>query len=148
MYLLHYLIVFQSWYNVYSNAAWKFVALQGKFVALQKLLPCLMFQLVNGHRLNACDISISACDKVRLIQVRCQDHVLCHIFNIARPDTFPLRKYIINRDRSEAACKTSGRYESKLFKIWPQRRVCSWTSCNHPLAFIFTTYRILQVSLV
>ena len=39
------------------------------YVARQKLSAYLVFQLVARHHLNACDISILACDKVRLIQV-------------------------------------------------------------------------------
>ena len=59
-----------------------------------------MFQLVTQHRLNACDIShetsTSTCDKVRLIQVWRQNHVLYHILNIAPPDNFhSLWRYIM-----------------------------------------------------
>ena len=48
----------------------------------------MVFQLVARHHLNACDISILACNEVRLIQVRHQNNVLYHILNMARPDTF------------------------------------------------------------
>ena len=54
----------------------------------KKLFPFLVFQLVVRHRLNACDISPSACDKVRLIQMSCQNLVPYHILNIAQPDNF------------------------------------------------------------
>ena len=58
------------------------------YVARQKLSSYLVFQLVARHQLNACDISTLACDKVRLIQVWRQNHILCHILNIARTGTF------------------------------------------------------------
>ena len=57
---------------------------QDKFVARQKLSSYLVFQLVARHYLNTCDISTLACDKVRLIQVWRQNHILYHILNIAR----------------------------------------------------------------
>ena len=65
-----------------------YVAQQDKFVAPQKLSSYLVFQLVARHHLNACRISTLACDKVRLMQVRRQNHILCHILNIARTGTF------------------------------------------------------------
>ena len=43
-----------------------------------------MFQLVARHYLSACDISTLAFDKVRLIQVWRQNHILYHVLNIAR----------------------------------------------------------------
>ena len=46
-----------------------YVARQDKFVARHKLFSHMVFQLVARHHLDACDISILACDKVRLIQV-------------------------------------------------------------------------------
>ena len=72
------------WYNVTSNATKK-LCRATKTVALPGI------QLVKRHRVDACDISTSACDKVRLIQVGRQNHILYHILNIARHDTF---KYI------------------------------------------------------
>ena len=52
----------QSWYNVTSRQ-------HESHVARQKLLTHLVFQLVVRQHLNACNISSSACDKVRLIGV-------------------------------------------------------------------------------
>ena len=46
-----------------------YVARQDKFVMRQKFMPYLLFQFVAQYLSNACDISISACDKLRLIQV-------------------------------------------------------------------------------
>ena len=61
----------------------KYVSLQDKFVARQKLSSSLVLQLVAQHHLNACNISILACDKVRL-----QNYILYNILNIARTGTF------------------------------------------------------------
>ena len=83
MHLLQHLLVFQSWYNVTSNKTWKLRPRQNKFVVRQKLLPYLVVQLVARHRLHVYNISTSACDKVRLIQIWRQNHVLHHILNIA-----------------------------------------------------------------
>ena len=44
--LLQHLLVLQSWYNVTSNANDSCVVHQDKFLALQKLLTYLAFQLV------------------------------------------------------------------------------------------------------
>ena len=48
----------------------------------------MMFQLVTGHQLNACDISTSVCEKVRLVPVCRQNHALYHILNIDKTGTF------------------------------------------------------------
>ena len=45
------------------------VAWQNEFVAWQKLLPNLVFQLVVWHHLNVSNIFTSVCEKVRLIQI-------------------------------------------------------------------------------
>ena len=65
-----------------------YVVRQDKFVARQKLPSYLVFELVARHHMNACDISILACDKGRLIRVWRQNHILYHILNIARTDIF------------------------------------------------------------
>ena len=54
----------------------------------EKMLIYLVFPLAKRHHLNACDISTLVCDKVRLIQVWRQSHVLFHILNIAGTGTF------------------------------------------------------------
>ena len=61
-----------------------YVVRQHEFVVRQKISSYLMFQLVARHPVNACDISTLACDKVRLIK----NHILYHILNKARTDTF------------------------------------------------------------
>ena len=58
------------------------MAQQNEFVALQNLLTYLVFQIVARHHLNACDISTSACDKVRLTRAWRQNHALHHILKI------------------------------------------------------------------
>ena len=58
------------------------------YVARQKLSSYLVFQFVARHHLNACDICISASDKVRLVRVWHQNHILFYILNIAQTNTF------------------------------------------------------------
>ena len=58
------------------------------YVAPQKLSSYLVLQLVARHHLNAWDISTLACDKVQLIQVWRQNHILYHILNITRTGNF------------------------------------------------------------
>ena len=64
------------------------VARQDKFVTRQRLLTYLVFQLVVRHQLNACDISSSTCDKVRLSDYDVKIIFLYHILNIAKTGTF------------------------------------------------------------
>ena len=47
----------------------------------------MVFHLIMRHHLNVYDLSTLACDKIQLIQVRRQNHVLHNILNIARTDT-------------------------------------------------------------
>ena len=56
--------------------------LQGKDIDLLWYFNCSVVQ----HYLNACDISTSACNKVRHIRVLCQNLVLYHSLNIACTD--------------------------------------------------------------
>ena len=58
------------------------------YVARQKLSSYLVFQFVARQHLNACDICISASDKVRLIRVWHQNHILYNILNISQIDAF------------------------------------------------------------
>ena len=89
IHLLQHLPVLQPWYNVTTDVPHEsYITRQDKFVARQKLSPYLVFQLVARHYLNAYDISTLAWDKVRLIQVWRQNHILYHILNIARIGTF------------------------------------------------------------
>ena len=57
-------------------------------VARQKLSSYLVFQLVAQYHLNAWDVSTLACNKVQLIQVWRQNHILYHILNIDQTGTF------------------------------------------------------------
>ena len=68
-----------------------------EFVVQQKSLTYLVFLLVVRHHLNSCDKSNSACDKVRLIRLRHQNHVLYHNLSIAGTGTF---QYIHSEDTS------------------------------------------------
>ena len=76
---------FQAWFKVTSNETQKVMS-HDKINLLRDKNRYLVF--VACHRLNACDISTSACDKVQLIHVCRQNHALYHILNIAQPYTF------------------------------------------------------------
>ena len=66
-------------------------------VVRQKLSFHLVLELVMRHLLNACDISTSAREKVRLIRVLHQNHAVYHILNTTWIDssTYSLWRYII-----------------------------------------------------
>ena len=66
MHLLHDPLAFQPLHNVISMPHKSYATRQDKFVARQKLLSYLVFQLVARHCLNACDISTLACNKHEL----------------------------------------------------------------------------------
>ena len=98
--------MFCSTWNVTPDTTWKLLCdkinlSHDKNVDLPDASTCRATSFEN-----ACDLPTSACDKVRLVRVWRQNHILCHVLNKARTGIF---RYVYSQGILQLTISERGR---------------------------------------